>query len=309
MRFDSNKWIEKLKLKGERPPLEKYYKLMFVVFCAYLTADLITIYVRQFLIPTQSSIMIGSGGKMVSTFVPKPSYSNIEKHNIFNSDHQIAPALGSSKKDEGFEEDNDPVPTNLPLTLIGTIVHGDPKKSITTIQEQGKDVESYKVDEEIIGMAKIKEILRDKVIFRNLRNRKLEYIEIREENNMSIGLSKKGATPGEAPKEETTFKFQKTEIQEQLNNLSAVLNDATAVPNKLPDGSLHGFRLVHIKPGSIYERLGLKRGDVLMGVGGETIDSPQRAMEMYQQLKDSNYIELEIERGDGNRMTMKYNID
>lgn len=308
MRFDYKKWSDKIIPKGERPPFEKYYKILFVVFCSYLTADLITLYLRQYLIPTQAPAP-GQMGKMVSTFVPKPSYSAIDKFNIFNSDHQIPPPLGSSTQGE-FEEDNDPIPSSLPLTLVGTIVHGNPKLSVSTIQEQGRDVESYMLDEEIPGMAKIKEIVRDKVIFRNLRNRKLEYIEIKEDSNMTFGISKKGNTgPSETAKEETNFTFQKTEIQEQLNNLSAVLNDATAIPNKMPDGSLHGFRLVHIKPGSIYERLGLKRGDILLGVGGEAIDSPQRAMEMYQQLKDSNYIELDIERGDGNRMTLKYNIN
>ncbi|MCJ8277344.1 MAG: general secretion pathway protein GspC, partial [Bdellovibrionales bacterium] len=152
---------------------------------------------------------------------------------------------------------------------------------------------------------------RHKVIFRNLRNRKLEYIEIKENQKIRMTTAgpnkpvEKGATA-----DVTNFTFKRTEINKYLENLPQVLQDAKAVPYIAPGsgGEVAGFKLVAIKAGSIYEKLGLKRGDIIKGVNGESVDTPQKAMELYQALKSSDSIQLEVTRG-GSSTTLNYSLE
>ena len=217
--------------------------------------------------------------------------------------HSLLPKLSSIE----FKKS----PIALPLELIGTIVHGNNKKSVATVQVKGqKEIEPYKVSETIDGKAKIIEIEREKVIFINTRTQKKEYIQIEDESKFSIALSNPDKSLIDEPAEEPTeFSFNRTEIDKHLENLPAILQDAKAVPYIIPGtgGEVGGFKLVAIKPGSIYEKLGLKRGDILKGVNGEKVDSPQKAMELYQALKSADSINLEISRG-GTTKNLNYNI-
>jgi general secretion pathway protein C len=68
-----------------------------------------------------------------------------------------------------------------------------------------------------------------------------------------------------------------------------------------------GFRFVSIQPGSIYEKLGFKPDDVIKAVNGEPVNSPTKAMELYQTLKTENKIEMTVERN-GRDETMTYTV-
>ena len=83
---------------------------------------------------------------------------------------------------------------------------------------------------------------------------------------------------------------------------------ARALPNRDPNtGEINGFRLVDMQPGSIYEQLGLQRMDVIKGVNGEPLDSVQKAMELYNTLKNGNQVKLQVERG-GKSDTFTYDV-
>ena len=62
-----------------------------------------------------------------------------------------------------------------------------------------------------------------------------------------------------------------------------------------------------MQPGSIYEQLGLQKMDVIRGVNGEPVDSIQKAMEMYNTLKNGSQVKMQIERG-GKTDTFTYDI-
>jgi len=87
-------------------------------------------------------------------------YNAITDRDIFNEDQKIPPALASGKDDN---LDRPAVPSQLPIQLLGTIVHVDPKKSIATVNLTSKSMSSsYKVGEDIEGMAKVTKIERKK---------------------------------------------------------------------------------------------------------------------------------------------------
>lgn len=303
---------DKLGLKNPRPPFEGAYIYILLFFIGVLIADFGTTFIRAKMLPVGGVTRVRPGNNRFQRRGRQASiFTSVKDKNIFNSDHFIPDSLGEKNTEESGEENTDPVPTSLPLKLVGTIIHGAPQLSVATVEVNGKDIQAVVIEDEVEDMARIREIQRFKVIFRNLRNRKLEYIEIKEENALKMGLASPNTGGVQQPQpEQTNFSFKRAEINKYLENLPRVLQDAKAVPYVEPGsgGEVSGFKLVALKSGSIYEKLGLKRGDIIKGVNGEAVDTPQKAMELYQALKSADDIQLEITRG-GSPTTLNYSLE
>ena len=92
------------------------------------------------------------------------------------------------------------------------------------------------------------------------------------------------------------------------NDLSSILMQARAVPNREPGtGNINGFRILDMQQDSIFSQLGLQRMDVIKSVDGTPVDSPAKAMELYNTLKNSPKVTLQVERN-GKNESMTYNI-
>ena len=53
---------------------------------------------------------------------------------------------------------------------------------------------------------------------------------------------------------------------------------------------------------SFLEQLGLRNGDILKGVNGQKLNSPNDAFQAYQQLLNEPLLQLEVERGEGQQI-------
>lgn len=70
------------------------------------------------------------------------------------------------------------------------------------------------------------------------------------------------------------------------------LRQATMVPSK---GG--GFQMQQIQAGSLYEKLGLRAGDVIKSVNGTPVNSAEDAIRLYQQIQNVGSVQMEIVRG------------
>jgi general secretion pathway protein C len=296
-------FIEKWRAR-ERPPFEKFYILLFLLFVAYLAGDLTTLYVRQYLLPTTPPPRKATA---IKNFTARAyNYPEIISNNIFNADGKIPPSL--AQIEGGVTVDGAPRLSSLPLDLIGTIVHANPARSLATINMRGQNkVEPFSVGQMIGSLAEVKEIQREKVIFRNLQTQSLEYIEIPHDEKIVLSTEKGVSAAPPSGQEKTEFKFKRDEINQQLERLPELLQQARVVPETGPDGQVKGYCMVEMQPGSLYEKLGLRVGDCIRGVNGELVNSPQKAMQLYQELRSSNKIDLDIDRS-GRNMNLNYDI-
>lgn len=166
------------------------------------------------------------------------------------------------------------------------------------------------VDGNIAGLAKVVSIERRKVIFKNLTSRRLEFIEIPKDSAVKFGASEPAPKANEeVASDGNNFEMKRDDLNKYISNLGSVLNDARMVPNIIPGtgGKVEGFRFVSIKPGSIYEKLGFKPMDVIKQVNGEAVNSPTKAMELYNALRSESQIQLVVERN-GRDENLKYSI-
>lgn len=309
--FNSSLGSKNSRAAGSRPPLEGFYLYALLGLLAYFAADLTVVAIRPSLLPTKPP---PSRPKVDNQLAMKDlgSYSSVTRKNIFNADGKIPPPMTADGTQAQPGEDAEPVLTQLPIKLEGTLVHGNPSKSIATIMLQGKNqTQSFMVEDDMENMGKIVRIERRKVIFRNSSSQRLEYVEIPKDSALTFGPKAPTTGTGASVQQKSDFDFtvSRAEIEKTLSNLGAVLNQARMVPNIIPGtgGRVEGFRFVSIQPGSVYEKLGFKPMDVIKEVQGEPVNSPTKAMELYNALRTENSIKLKIDRN-GRTETMTYDV-
>ena len=223
----------------------------------------------------------------------KAFYQAIVDRNIFVTE-EAAPEETSVEELEELEQ------TSLKIDLLGTVV-GDEQDGFAVIEEVGKRKQGlYKVGDSVEG-ATVRRILRGKVVLRV--NDKDEVLTMKEE-------PASGGEP-EYPKEpsaerESTVMVKRSEVDESLKNVHQLLSQVRIRPH-FTDGVADGLAVSNIKPGSIFARMGLQSGDIVQGLDGRNIQTPDDVMEVYQRLKSGSRVTVQVMR-DGEEKIINYQI-
>jgi general secretion pathway protein C len=106
---------------------------------------------------------------------------------------------------------------------------------------------------------------------------------------------------------DNSYVVAKTELNSALSNLSQLATQARIVPS-FKNGVANGFKLFSIVPDSLYSKIGIQNGDVIRRINGYEMNSPDKALEIYQKLRDANRVEVEIERR-GETLRKSYSIE
>lgn len=212
----------------------------------------------------------------------------------------------------------EPVKSGLRQKLLGTLVASDPEWSFASIQDMTSQKSStYMVNDQIDG-ATVLEIERARVII--LNNGRKEFIDATGGDGVGAPVAMVPAVPtttntappadkpgdGVRPTGENSYDVDRGEVDKTLSNLNQVAMQARIVP-AFKDGVAQGFKLFSIRPNSIYSKIGVQNGDVIKRINGLDLNSPEKALEVYTKLKDSNRIDLELERN-GTTIRKTYNI-
>lgn len=84
-------------------------------------------------------------------------------------------------------------------------------------------------------------------------------------------------------------------LNAELTDLTQLGMQARVIPN-YRKGKYEGFKLVGVRPGSLYRAIGIRSGDIVRTVNGKDINTPNKAMELYTQLREAKRLTLVIER-------------
>jgi general secretion pathway protein C len=197
-------------------------------------------------------------------------------------------------------------PTTLQVALLGTVA-GDEQTAYAVIEETATGEQGlYRVGDGIQN-AFIKMILRGKVVLRV--GDKDEVLTMEE----SASNRKEAPTPSRRSRRSlqttsrgSTVTVRQSEVQESLQNMNELLSQVRIRPH-FRDGQPDGLALTRIKPQSIFARMGLKSGDVVKGVNGNPIETPDDVLSLYEGLKTGSQISLQITRN-GEPQTINYRI-
>lgn len=125
------------------------------------------------------------------------------------------------------------------------------------------------------------------------------------------GGSKKGSNAqklkkGIVKKGTGQYEIDRSMLDEQLEDLTNLSRQARVIPHYVK-GKTQGFKIVGVRPNSLYSFLGVRSGDILKSVNGEQISSPTKALEFLEALKTTSQVTIDIERRN-QKKTFEYEI-
>lgn len=196
-------------------------------------------------------------------------------------------------------------PSDSELMLIGT-VSGKKEVSYAIFSDRTGQQEVFRVGQDVFGAGKLRSVEKNSVVIgstrKDVRIQLTDLAKVREikapQPNSAGPLGRKMG--------ESSYLLDQQRIQQALEKPDQIMTDARFVPN-LAEGRQQGFVLRELKPGGIYQSLGLQNGDVLLRINEFTINNPETALQAITALKGTDRAQLDIIRS-GSRMTMTYQI-
>lgn len=302
--------------------------LATILLCAYFGAKLTNLYIESKIAGKESQILAPTAPIKPETPLTReqPSFADykvILDRNIFDSTG-LPPEEAPEVSEEAVPS-GQPVKTNLGIRIVGVLVVGeglDPRSSATIAggTGTGSATDTYAVGDEngFAPNTKLTRVQPDRIEF--VHGGRLEFALIEEEGETSIfgppptdvKVAAVMPTPtpqeaGEAIKKEGEGRFviDQREVQNALNNIDRLYTEIRAVPN-FAGGKVSGLKILSVKQGSLFDKLGLQRGDILKRINGLELDV-KRGFEIFNQLKSENQLTVDLVR-QGKNETYEYEV-
>ncbi len=233
-------------------------------------------------------------------------YRGIIDRNLFNTvtrDHKKAYQIDIDGLDQ----------TGLELRLWGTVTSND-GEAYAVIQHKGEKKQDLYQEGDAIGGGVIKMILQEKVVLRV--GSKDEILEMEKRPQVKKMTRQ---TPYHHPMataqhatnagSQQEIVITRNQIDETVKNVHELMTQAQITPH-FKGGTIgaSGLYISAIKSDSIFGKMGLRDQDIIMGIDGKTIRSLDDALDLYQNLKNSDRMRLQVERR-GQVVELNYAIE
>ena len=253
------------------------------------------------------------------------------------------PDAEQTNEEEAFE-DSRCLESDIRINLVGTMVAADPEWSVAILHNPttGK-TELANLGDFLLAHAEVLSIERSRVM---LRRNEIEEC-LRPGDQAERAARRQAQNPEEEEPEENTrrsrqerrssarnepeerrsspstleeriqagiqrersghYSIDRSVLEEITENQSVLQAQAPDVTPSYENGRPTGFRLDGIQRGSMFQAIGVRNGDIIRSVNGTTIDSPQRAAELFDTLMSQNSVQIVIRRR-GRDVNLNYNI-
>jgi general secretion pathway protein C len=95
-------------------------------------------------------------------------------------------------------------------------------------------------------------------------------------------------------------------LEDATKNINELMSQVRIRPY-FERGKPAGLSLSGVRSNSVFSKMGLRSGDVIKGVDGNEIKSVEEVLKLYQSLRSSPSVTLELKRR-GRPMTIDYTI-
>ncbi|MBN1405226.1 MAG: PDZ domain-containing protein [Candidatus Omnitrophica bacterium] len=185
------------------------------------------------------------------------------------------------------------------LELKGTVFTKSLKPVAILKDARTGRITMYELGEMIDGK-KITVITRGEVV---LQDEKEKYIlalpggGVKQPEGLDIKIRKEGEN----------FYITKSDVNKAIAKTPLLLKQVKIVPH-FSNGRPEGIRLSKVKEGSVFEKAGVKSGDIVKNVNGMSLNTPFQIFQAYKKLKDEKKFKVEVARGK-EPVTLSYTIE
>jgi general secretion pathway protein C len=279
----THEWLSRLQGDGPR--------LISWVLAALIAVELARI-----------AVSLLSGGPVKS---PQPVFANaapLVQHAGLDVQSVIAAHLfGVATVDPSSQDPANAPQSTANLVLAGTIATSDPKRGVAIISEGGPS-KVYSVGDNV-GGASLHSVYLDHVILD--RGGALETLLLPRLLGPGMHAPPVMRRGGADPRTVAAVDNIRHLVQQDPGILDQVMRTVPSYDNAA--GKLRGFRAYPGRNRQIFNRLGLKSGDLVTAINGTALDDPQRSQEVFNTIQSSNSVTVTIERG-GQKQEITLNI-
>jgi general secretion pathway protein C len=273
--------------------------ILLVAAIIFLMRDIISGYFEKKL-PVEKNIPASAGALNAERTMQLMEYAPIMKNNPFGfPGGEIRPLSVST--DTGVQQHTD-------LILIGT-VSGPRELSYAVFKDSSGLQDVFRVGEPVYGMGRLYKVKKESVLFK--KGEKITEIPIEDIVKIKeVRTQTSGANPRHSLFAQrigrSTYVVDQARLQQMISNPAQIMTDARLRPN-VSAGRENGYTLSEVKPGGIYQSLGLQEGDTLLRINEYDISNPEKALQAFSALKGLDRVQIDLMRS-GARMTMTYQI-
>ncbi len=187
--------------------------------------------------------------------------------------------------------------SSLNLVLTGVVSAG--KNSLALIRADSQPEAPFAVGQEILSGVVLDRVYADRVVI--LRGGVSESLLLEGAENAPATapapnpalVSRASPQAGNVVRQQSpnNYLVQRHGLNEQMRKPQELLRQSLMVPN-----AGGGFLVREIQAGSLYEKLGLRVGDVIRTANGQPINTLEDAVKLYQQSASLGSVNLEVVR-------------
>jgi general secretion pathway protein C len=173
------------------------------------------------------------------------------------------------------------------LTLNGTVASREPEFSVALISDGGNDQKVYVIGDQVDSRASLHAVYADRVVLNEngvLTNLKLP----REFKDVPATSIRRTST--------TRQTANTNSIQSVVSQNLSKLSDVVRFTPMLEKGQPAGFRVYPGRDRQQFAALGLRPGDVIKDIDGQSLTDQQNAMQIFQSLGTAEQVTVTVER-------------
>jgi general secretion pathway protein C len=237
----------------------------------------------------------------------------ILQRNLFNASLIAPPVAPLGDEPEDLEA------TRLPLRLLGTLAATRPELSWAAIEDLKKrDTLIVRNRDPVADGAEVVRIERRRVVLlENGEHRELTLDEDENDGDKARVTRQRARRPRrQAPRDTAArvralardrFEVPREDVQAAVRNPASIFSQAQIQP-EYEDGAMIGMRVNAIKPGSLFEEVGIQNGAIILELNGIAIDSPEASGQILSEFAEAQEFTVVVENPDGEEEVKTFQI-
>ncbi len=211
--------------------------------------------------------------------------------------------------------------------LIGTIASEARSARRAIVWADGmKSPRMVRESDELEPNVRVASIARDAIwLARGKRKEKLELLPVGSKARLTLPPAAPVPAAGRAPGApvppgaggegpplrvtkmgENSYSLDESSVSQLTGNINQYMTQVRLIPYFEGNKSA-GYRLAALRPGSAFEQLGFRGGDIIQQVNSVDLSSPEKMYTIFQNLKDEKHVTVNIVR-QGQKSTITYEI-
>lgn len=160
-----------------------------------------------------------------------------------------------------------------------------------------------------IGEVTVQKIQSDQVVFETAQGERIArlnriYLDSNKAGGTLLSEQSKMKSLPTVLKRSQTVEVDRKELSSSLSEIDTIIRNVKISAVKVY-GRTAGVRISPVEPGSVFDKIGLKNGDVIKAVNGETIRKPKEAIALLERIRGGGELDIDIK---GSRHSRKLQL-